>query len=82
MSTDNLDTLRLMMFETMRGVKDGTLDVDRARGINEIAKTLVDTARVEVDFVRATDGSHSEFIAGSKEQQPRLPGATIVHRMR
>jgi hypothetical protein len=80
MSTDNLDTLRSMLFDTIRGVKNGTLDIERARGINEIAKTLVDTARVEVDFVRATDASHSEFIAGEKDDRQKLPGVT-VHRI-
>lgn len=85
MSTDNLDTLRTILFETIRGVKDGTIDLDRARGVNEIAKTLVDTARVEVDFVRATDGDNSAFIAGEKDVTPALPGQTghtTVHRLR
>ena len=81
MNEDNLGTLRALLFETLRGVKDGSLDTERARGVNEIAKTLVDTAKVEVDFVRATDGTESAFIAGS-EPVPALPGRTVVHRIK
>jgi hypothetical protein len=85
MSTDNLNSLRELLFDTLRNVKAGTMDLDRARGVNEIAKTLVDTARVEVDFVRATDGSDSTFIVGPTDVTPALPGQTghtTVHRLR
>jgi hypothetical protein len=85
MSTENLDTLRTLLFDTLRSVKDGNMDLDRARGVNEIAKTLVDTAKVEVDFVRATDANHSEFISGERADAPKLPGMsghTTVHRLR
>ena len=81
MNGDNLTTLRALLFETLRSVKDGSLDIERARGVNEIAKTLVDTAKVEVDFVRATDGTQSPFIAGS-EPAPALPDRTVVHRIK
>lgn len=81
MNEDNLGTLRALLFETLRGVKDGSLDTERARGVNEIAKTLVDTAKVEVDFVRATDGTESAFIA-TRESAPALPGRTVVHRLK
>jgi hypothetical protein len=80
-SENNLETLRSLLFETLRDVKDGKMDLDRARGVNEIAKTLVDTAKVEVDFVRATDGTESSFIVGDSPA-PQLPGRTTVHRIR
>lgn len=69
----NLDDLRVALFATLEGVKSGTLDLERARAVNEVAKTLVDTAKVEVDFLRATDGSQSTFIG---TQAPALPDAS------
>jgi hypothetical protein len=80
MNGDNLTTLRALLFETLRSVKDGSMDIDRARGVNEIAKTLVDTAKVEVDYVRATDGNESAFL-GADKSVPALPGRTVVHRL-
>lgn len=74
--TDNsLAGLRAALFETLRGVKAGTIDLDKARQVNELGKTLVDTARVEVEFMRATGAEeHSGFIrpAGG-DGQPALP---------
>jgi hypothetical protein len=82
--SDNLKTLREALFATLNGVKDGTLDLDRARAVNEVAKTIVDTAKVEVDYLRTTgaEGS-SEFIAAP--EQKKLPAGVLgitQHRMR
>lgn len=84
----SLNDLRAALFETLEGVKAGTIDLDKARAINELGKTLVDTAKVEVDFLRATDGDQSTFI--QPEQPPRLeqvggdgawPGSVTRHRL-
>lgn len=58
----NLSDLREALFDALQKVKDGSLDIDKARAINEIGKTLVDTAKVEVDYLRVTDGGESSFI--------------------
>ena len=75
MSTKTITDLREALFATLQGVKDGSIDIDRARTINEIGKTLVDSAKVEVDYLRATDGKETGFLS-----QP-APGVT-VHRIR
>jgi hypothetical protein len=70
----NSGTLRAHLFSTLEGVKKGEIDLERARAVNELAKTLVDTARVEVDFLRATDGDKSTFLGASSESEhPKLP---------
>jgi hypothetical protein len=60
---DNLTALRTELFATLRGLRDKTIDIDTARAVNDVAKTLVDTAKVEVDFARATGGEASQFMA-------------------
>jgi hypothetical protein len=83
----SLNDLRAALFDTLEGVKAGTIDLEKARAINEIGKTLVDTAKVEVDFLRATEGDSSSFI--QPEQAPRLehaaggewPGQVTRHRL-
>ena len=65
-TTNNIETLRQHLFATLESVKKGDLDLERARAVNELAKTIVDTARVEVDFIRATDGTESSFLTNGQ----------------
>lgn len=64
----NLTDLRTALFDALQAVKDGSLDLDKARVINELGKTLVDTAKVEVDFLRVSDGDSSEFLQVGQER--------------
>jgi len=76
--------LREALFATLQGVKDGTIDVEKARAVNELGKTLVDSAKVEVDYLRATGGGESTFIdtaIGADNLPPGITGKT-VHRLR
>lgn len=58
----SINTLRQTLFDTLQGIKDGSITLDKARAINEISKTLVDTAKVEVEYLRVTDEKASSFI--------------------
>jgi hypothetical protein len=73
--------LRAALFQTLEGVRDGTLDLDRARAVNEVAKSIVESAKVEVDFLRVTGGSDSPFI-GPESAQGAQPGINGVFRHR
>jgi hypothetical protein len=76
-----LNDLRETLFATLEAVKDGSLDLDRARAVNEIGKTLVDTAKVEVDYLRTTGAGESPFIEGAEDAA--LPnGITAITRHR
>lgn len=76
--------LRAALFDTLDQVRAGEIDPDRARAVNALAKTLTDTARVEVDYLRATGGGESAFIGtaiGAANVAPILPnGITGVRR--
>lgn len=74
---NDITALRTHLFAALQGVKDGTLDLDKARAINEISKTITDTARVEVDYLRATDGCGSTFIKPDDKFQPGV----LRHRL-
>jgi hypothetical protein len=80
-----LNDLRDTLFATLQAVKDGSLDLDKARVVNEIGKTLVDTAKVEVDYLRTAGGGESTFIdsAIGANNLPELPnGITAITRHR
>lgn len=53
------------MFETLQGLKDGSIDIEKAKVMGEIGQVLINTAKVEVDFIRANDGGSSEFLESS-----------------
>lgn len=82
-----LDDLRVALFDTLQGIKDGSIDLDKARAINEVGKTLIESAKVEVDYLRVTGGGESSFIdtaVGSDNLPDSLPNgiAGIVrHRL-
>lgn len=77
MAKKNIDDLRELLFATIEGVKDGKIDVDRAKMIGELSQVMVNTAKVEVQYAQATGGKGSEFL----DKRPELPsGITGVRR--
>lgn len=80
----DISELRRQLFATLTGVKDGSIDLDKARAVNELGKTLVDTAKVEVDYLRAVGGGESAFLdtAIGNENLPEGITGRTVHRLR
>lgn len=79
----SITDLRASLFATLEGIKSGAIDLDKARAVNEVAKTIVETAKVEVDYLRVTGGGESAFIdgaIGSDNLPPGITGVTI-HRL-
>lgn len=56
MSTETIADLRTALFATLRGLndKDAPLDIERAKAVAEIGQVIINTAKVEIDFIRAT----------------------------
>ncbi|WP_430230999.1 hypothetical protein [Nitrosomonas communis] len=70
---NNIEELRGILFEAIRGVKDGTLDLEKAKVIEGLSQTIINSAKVEVDYLRVTEGvgGTSFMIEGKdKEQAP------------
>ncbi len=60
---NNFKELRSILFDTLRDVKDGKMDVKKAKSISEISQTLINSAKVEVDYLKSTgNGSKSNMI--------------------
>ncbi|WP_157266487.1 hypothetical protein [Azohydromonas aeria] len=80
---NTLGDLRAALFETLRGVRSGDVDLDRARAVNEIAKTLIDSAKVEIDYLKVNGGGESDFIdAVGNDNLPDGITAIRRHRLR
>jgi hypothetical protein len=70
---NKLSDLRNHLFETLEALKDqdNPMDVDRARAISEVGKTLIDSAKVELQFLELTgEGERStKFFDESRSQE-------------
>jgi hypothetical protein len=73
--------LRERLFAAIDGVKDGTTSIEQAKTISELSQVVVNLAKVEVDYIRATDGSDSQFLAPVREL-PNGITAITTHRIR
>ena len=48
--------LRETLFDTLDKLKDGTIELDKAKAITNVSQTIVNSAKVEVDFIKAVGG--------------------------
>jgi hypothetical protein len=61
-----IDELRDHLFATIQGLRDPDkpLDIERAKAVAEVAQTIINSAKVEVDHMRVSGRSESTgFIA-------------------
>lgn len=77
MAKNKIDDLRNHLFETLEALKDPDhpMDLDRARVVSLVAQTLIDSAKVEVDLVKAVHGISpgSGFFGEIAEESRELP---------
>lgn len=61
---NKISDLRNHLFETLEALqdKDNPMDLERARTISDVAQTIINSAKVEVDFMRQTGAMGSGFI--------------------
>jgi uncharacterized protein with FMN-binding domain len=57
MAKNKIQDLRDHLFETIELLKDDDkrMNIEKAKAISEVAQTIINTAKLEVDFIRATD---------------------------
>lgn len=80
MSKKNIEDLRELLFETIAGVKNGTLDIDRAKVIGDLSQVMVNSARAEVEFAKVTGLKGSGFLQQA-EQLPQGITGVRQHKM-
>lgn len=83
--SQNINDLRKTLFETLQGVKDGTVSVEKARAVADLSQNIINTAKVEIDYLKAGGKVTSEFIEVSQPKQLESTGPqpviTRVHRL-
>jgi hypothetical protein len=76
---NDIEGLREHLFETMKALKDkdSPMEIERARAIADVAQTIINTAKVEVDYMRVAGGKGTGFVPEEKQ----LPGTPEKPRL-
>lgn len=73
---NSIVALREILFESLRSLKAGAKqeEIDLARARSEVAQTVINSVKVEIDFTRATGlQSGSGFIPVAAPSNPQKP---------
>lgn len=81
MTTPHINTLRQHLLDTLAELRDRErpMEPDRARAVAQIAAVLVDTAKVEVDYLKATGQSHAGFMEQPAGALPLASTGVTAH---
>lgn len=83
-----IEQLRAELMGTLKDLRnrESPMEPDRARAIAQVAGVIVDSARVEVDYLKAVNGDSSKFLGDQKPQvSPPKEGngvRVITHRIK
>ena len=75
MAKNKIQDLRNHLFEVIELLKDGDVPdftIEKAKAIADVAQVIVNTAKLEIDFIRATVDSNGIFPStGFIEPEPK-----------
>ena len=78
MTTNTMDTLRSHLFDVLQGVKAGNIDSDRAKAVCEISQTIINTAKAESDYAKATGVAVASSLIELKSPAPAAKRPELV----
>lgn len=81
--TKTIEDLRARLFETIDAVKAGAIDINQAAIIGSLSQTIINSAKVEVDYIRAvekTDGS--KFLGHADDDKRNGITGIVRHRLK
>jgi hypothetical protein len=63
-SAPHINQLRQHLMSTLADLRDraNPMEPDRARAVAQVASVLVDTAKVEIDYLKVTNQDRSDFL--------------------
>ena len=75
-ASPHIAQVRQSLLDTLADLRSRTnpMDIERARAVAQVASVLVDTAKVENEYLKITGADRSDFL----EQAPDAPRITTV----
>ncbi|MBC7201896.1 MAG: hypothetical protein H5U29_00030 [Pusillimonas sp.] len=79
----NISSLRESLFDSLDLLKKGELSVEQAKAISEMSQVIINSAKVEVDYIKANNGGETPFLEsiGDDNLPAGISGRTI-HRIK
>lgn len=76
---NKIEDLRNHLFATIEALQDEDkpMDIARANAIANVAGKVIDSAKVEVEFIKATGQSRGTGFIPDEERRPTLPGSSV-----
>jgi hypothetical protein len=81
--SNNIDDLRTHLFDALRGLKNNSVTVEKAKAMSEVAQVIINSAKVEVEYIKSSKSKGSGFL--DAVPSPALPnGITSItqHRIK
>ena len=81
MAKNKLKDLRDHLFETIEELKDkeNPMDVERSKAISGVAQTIINSAKIELQFLELTgQESQSDFLGPLQSEPQALPAASSI----
>ena len=76
----NINDLREVLFDTLQQLKSGKMTVEHAKAMSDVAQTIINTAKVEIDYIKATGNERTTDFISQPESLPK--GVVSVRRHR
>jgi hypothetical protein len=67
MPQNKIQDLRNHLFEVLEMLKDGDIDINRAYAIADVSRAIIDTAKVEVQYLKAIESNNKSLFLENKE---------------
>ena len=79
---NKIDDLRNHLFETLEALKDDDkpMEIERARTIADVARAIIESAKVEVDFLKVTGAMSSTNFLPAEQEPPARPQLRAASR--
>lgn len=86
---NDINSLRESIFETITALKAGSIDVEKAKVIGDLSQVIINSAKVEVDYIRANGGGQAGFfnsdplkqVSQTKTGTKTVEGNSTVHKL-
>lgn len=65
-----IEDLRAVLFDTLAGLKDGSVDLERAKAVSDLSQTIINTGKLEVEYMRQTGKVATGFIPQLEAPEP------------
>lgn len=73
-----MDDLRSVIFDTINDVRKSKIDAATARAISDLAQNVINSAKAEADYARATGQVVRSGLISTEPAAPPLPAPTAA----